>query len=90
MDRENGKSSDNGSNSSKLSNQTDPAALLDAASLFGGTYGYCNFRIIKWSIAFNSAISISNNMYMLVFHKFYILLCFFTLKKKLFRVLRLC
>lgn len=38
MDKENGKSSDNGSNSSKLSNQTDPAALLDAASLFGGMY----------------------------------------------------
>lgn len=39
MDKENGKSSENGSSSSKLSNPTDPAALLDAASLFGGKYG---------------------------------------------------
>lgn len=35
MDKENGKGSENGS-SSKLSNAPDPAALLDAASLFGG------------------------------------------------------
>lgn len=35
MDKENGKSSEGGSGSSKLSNPPDPTALLDAASLFG-------------------------------------------------------
>ncbi|KAK9720743.1 hypothetical protein QE152_g21907 [Popillia japonica] len=34
MDKENGKSSEGGSGSSKLSNPPDPTALLDAASLF--------------------------------------------------------
>nr|XP_022921301.1 bromodomain adjacent to zinc finger domain protein 2B isoform X3 [Onthophagus taurus] len=34
MDKENGKSSEGGTGSSKLSNPTDPTALLDAASLF--------------------------------------------------------
>ncbi|XP_045483228.1 bromodomain adjacent to zinc finger domain protein 2B isoform X2 [Harmonia axyridis] len=35
MDKENGKSSEGNSSSNKLSNQSDPASLLDAASLFG-------------------------------------------------------
>lgn len=35
MDKENGKGSEGSSGSSKLSNPADPAALLDAASLFG-------------------------------------------------------
>lgn len=39
MDKENGKGSENGS-TSKLSSPPDPAALLDAASLFGGNIYY--------------------------------------------------
>ncbi|XP_044744368.1 bromodomain adjacent to zinc finger domain protein 2B isoform X1 [Coccinella septempunctata] len=35
MDKENGKSSEGNSGSNKHSNQSDPASLLDAASLFG-------------------------------------------------------
>ncbi|XP_050306247.1 bromodomain adjacent to zinc finger domain protein 2B isoform X3 [Anthonomus grandis grandis] len=35
MDKENGKTSENSSGASKVSNVQDPAALLDAASLFG-------------------------------------------------------
>lgn len=35
MDKENGKSSEGSSSSSKLSNPTDPTSLLDAANIFG-------------------------------------------------------
>lgn len=36
MDKENGKGNESSSGSSKVSNVQDSAALLDAASLFGG------------------------------------------------------
>lgn len=36
MDKENGKSNEGNSGSSKVSNSQDPTSLLDAASLFGG------------------------------------------------------
>lgn len=50
MDKENGKGSEGSSGSSKLSNPADPAALLDAASLFGGKFSKFQCLIIQFGL----------------------------------------